>query len=120
VVVYRATNATSITDHGRWQYAEVKVGDARYKSLAEVTARAKTIVSGNTTGANVEGQQGRALPEEQYRVSWVADRVPVIGGVKAHLLPGFVVTLDLWTFSTDSGVTPFELKVPLRSVTITF
>lgn len=120
VVAARRENADSIAAHGRWQTAEVRVGDTRYQSQDEVDARANVIVDGNVEGTTTEGQQGLALPETQYRLTWFAHRVPRSGGVPQHLYPGMVTTINLWSFSEDGGATPFTLTVPLRSVEITF
>ncbi len=120
VVFDRRENATSITDHGRWQIGEVKVGDADYKSQAEVTARAKVIVDGNESGTFAEGSQGLVNPEKQFRCTWFSTEVPEDGGNPVHLVPGFVVPIRLYVFSDDGGVTPFAVDLPLRQVSINF
>jgi hypothetical protein len=118
VVASRRTNATSVTDHGRWQYAEVRVGDLKIQ--AQTDARANVIVSGNVTGSTVDGQQGIALPEQTYKLTWNSTRTPVVGGVPQTLYPGQVVPLELWTFSQDGGATPWSVSVPCRSIDISY
>lgn len=110
----RSQNATSIADHGRWQYAETKFGELR--SQGEVTARANVIVSGNTTGA-VGGDTARGLSVEQKqaRLAWYAHDAP--SGV--HLRAGQVVTITMNTL-TEDNVNPLEIVVPLRTMRISF
>lgn len=121
VVFARKQNSTSITNHGRWQVAENRVGDQWYKSQAEVTGRANVIVNGNESGTDpVEGSQGLVNPERQFRATWLSVDVPESGGNPVHLRPGQVVPIQLWVFSTDGGTTPFEVDLPLRQVTISF
>jgi hypothetical protein len=112
------TAGSSIDKHGRWQLAEVRVGDL--KILDQVKARARVIVSGNTTGSTTEGQQGVSEPEKQYKLTWHAHRAPKVGGVPQTIYPGEVVTLELWTFSEDGGSTPWTIDVPCRSIDISF
>ncbi len=114
VVFARRENSTSISDHGRWQVGEVRVGEANYKIQSEVTGRANTIVDGNESGTFEEGSQGMVNPEKQFRCTWFNVDVP------SHLRPGEVVPINLWVFSDDAGVTPFEVSLPLRQLTITF
>jgi len=120
VVFDRRTNSTSITNHGRWQIAENRVGDAKFKILAQVTARAKVIVDGNESGTTIQGSQGLVNPEDQFRCTWFNTGVPVSGGSPVHLVPGLVVPIELWVFSQDAGVHPFLVNLPLRQVRITF
>lgn len=120
VVFDRETNSGSITAHNRWQTAEVRVGDANYKIQAEVTARARVIVNGNESGTFAEGSQGLVNPERQFRCTWYSTHVPKVAGVPVHLKPAQVVPIELWVFSADGGTTPFEVTLPLRSITITF
>lgn len=115
----RKENATSITDHGRWQYAEVKIGELKNQGM--VTARANVIVSGNTTGA-VGGDTSRGLgvDQKQVRLSWFAHDVPDLLGAKVHQRAGNVVTITMYTMTEDEGVTPLVLVLPLRSIKVTF
>ena len=67
------------------------------------------------------GSQGLVNPEDQYTLTWFAHDVPLDnGGVRQHLIPGAVTTLNLWSFSEDGGVHPFAIDVPMRQVRITF
>ena len=118
VVFSRRTNSTSVTDHGRWQYAEVRVGDLKIQ--AQTDARANVIVSGNVTGSTTDGQQGIALPEQTYKLTWTSMRSPRVAGVPQTIYPGDVTTIELWTFSTDGGSTPWTVSVPCRSIDISF
>ena len=120
VVFYRRENAASISAHGRWQVGEVRVGEEYYKSLAEVTARAKVIVDGNESGTATEGTQGLVNPEKQFRCTWFSTNVPEDSGDPVHLIPGQVVPIRLYVFSDDGGVTPFAVDLPLRQVSISF
>lgn len=120
VVFARRENATSITAHKRWQVGEVRVGEANYKSSAEVTARAKVIVDGNESGTFAEGSKGLVNPEKQFRCTWFSTDVPEDGGDPVHLRPSQVVPIRLWVFSDDGGATPFAVDLPLRQLNITF
>ena len=117
-VFKRAQNATSITDHGRWQIPEVRFGDLR--TQGEVTARANVIVSGNTTGAvGGDTSRGLAVDENQIKCVWFAHDVPLDGPDRAHLRAADVVTFTMYVMS-ENGVDPFVITLPLRSVRITF
>jgi hypothetical protein len=121
IVFAHASNSTSITDNGRWQMGESHPGEDRFKSTAEVTARANALISGSTSGTSpVTGAQGLVNPDRQYVLTWFAHDVPISGGIRQHLIPGMVTTFNLWSFSEDSGVTPYVIDVPLRQVKITF
>jgi hypothetical protein len=114
-------NQTSIDTHGRWQLAEAHPGEELYKSQVQVDSRANALISGDTSGTSpVTGSQGLVNPDTQYTLTWFAHDVPMDGGVRQHLIPGNVTTLNLWSFSEDNGVTPFAIDVPLRQVRITF
>lgn len=116
VVFSRRQNATSISEHGRWQVGEVLVGNADYKSQAEVDARAKVIVDGNESGTFAEGSKGLVNPEQQFKAIWFGINAPSA----QHLKPGDVAPIDLWVFSEDAGATPFTVNLPLRQITVTF
>lgn len=120
VVFARRENATSITNHGRWQVGEVRVGEANYKNSAEVTGRAKVIVDGNESGTFAEGSKGLVNPEKQFRCTWFSTDVPEVAGDPVHLRPSQVVPIRLWVFSDDAGATPFAVDLPLRQLNITF
>lgn len=110
IVFARRDNATSIANHGRWQLAEVHVGEENYRIQAEVTARAQVIVDGDESGVFAEGSKGLVNPEIQFKGTWFGN--DVIGGT--HLVPGEVVPITLEVFSA----TPINL--PLRQAIITF
>jgi len=121
IVMAHKSNATSITDNGRWQLAENHPGEDRFKSSAEVTARANALISGSTSGTSpVTGAQGLVNPDRQFVLTWFSHDVPISGGERQQLIPGMVTTLNLWSFSEDSGATPYTINVPLRQVKITF
>lgn len=116
-VFARRQNATSISDHGRWQYPETHFGDQNFASQTQVDVRASVIVNGQP--GNVGGNINRGLSNEQWRVTlkWHAKDVPLVSGTRDHLKVGNLVTLDLQTF----GLTGVEaLVLPLRQVKITF
>jgi hypothetical protein len=116
-VFARSSNAGSITDHGRWQYAETRFGDLR--SQGEVKARANVIVSGNTTGAS-GGDTARGLAVEQFqaRLAWFGHDVPLLSGSRSHLMPGMVVTMTMYVLGVSPD--PLVLILPLRTVKISF
>ena len=117
-VFKRATNAGSVTDHGRWQYAEVKIGELKDQGM--VTARANVIVSGNTTGSvGGDTARGLAVDQKQCRVAWFAHKVPQLAGEPVHLRAGQVVTITMYTL-TEDGINPLVLVLPLRTMKITF
>jgi hypothetical protein len=112
----RSQNASSISSHGRWQYAEVRFGDLKIQG--EVTARANVIVSGNTTGA-VGGDTLRGMSVEQYQVRcvWFGHDVPKVGGNRAHLRPGYVTKFFMYVHGDGS---PRVYHLPIRSVRVSF
>ena len=116
IVFARRQNATSQTNHGRWQLAEVNVGAEGYKTQAQVDARANVIVDGNESGVNQNGSRGLLNPEAQFKCTWFGKDVPAAN----HMRPGDVASIELWVFSTDNGATPFTVDLPLRQVTISF
>lgn len=119
IVFDRRENTTSITNHGRWQVGEVHTGEEGFKLQAGVTARAKSIVDGNFSGTYVTGSKGLVNPEEQFRCTWFSNKVP-IDGTFVHLQPGSATPIELWVFSDDGGVTPYQTTLPLRQLSITF
>jgi len=120
VRVAHKDNTDSIDAHGLWQMAEAHPGEEGYKSQGEVDARANALISGDTSGTGSMGTQGLVNPDTQYSLTWFAHDVPLDGGVRQHLIPGNVTTLNLWSFSNDGGITPFAIDVPLRQVRVTF
>lgn len=118
----RRTNATTVSQYGRWQLAEPRFGELG--SQLEVNARAESIVppDGTDLPPGVDPVDGvirnRSKPNKTVRLSWFAHDVPKLGGVREHLSPGDVVTIVLYTFG--GGVEPLILTLPLRKVTISF
>jgi hypothetical protein len=121
IVLAHKSNSTSITDNGRWQLAENHPGEDRFKTQAQVDARANALISGSTSGTSpVTGAQGLVNPDRQFVLTWFSHDVPKSLGVRQQLIPGMVTTFNLWSFSEDDGVTPYVIAVPLRQVKITF
>lgn len=119
VVFARAQNSTSITDHSRWQMAEIQVNNPNYLSEAQVQVRADNIVNG-LSGADERGVS-RGLGEPQWNVSlsWFSHDVPLLGGNRDHIIPGQLVTM--YWFSLGSSLSnPLFTVLPLRSVRINF
>jgi len=120
VLFARETNSTSVTDHGRWQWAETHFGDAlNYSSQAEVDLRAKVIVKGQTGNRVYDQNRGLQNPNETYTVAWHHTQVPKSGGVFQFIKPGDLTTLDLHVFGrTVEGADPIIL--PCRSIAVSF
>lgn len=116
VVFARRENATSISNHNRWQLAEVHLGETGFKTQTGVTARANIIVDGDASGTGSTGTKGLVNPEAQFRATWFGHDVPS----NNHLKPGDVTPIDLWVFSEDGGTTPYSVDLPLRSVNVSF
>ena len=112
-VFHRSQNATSISDHGRWQHAETHFGETLYKSTAGVTAVADAIIDG-PPGTDATGQQkGLKYPQWSFTFTWYSDQVPDLSGVPDHIRPGDLVTVNLSVF----GVTKL---LPVRTLRISF
>lgn len=121
VVFARRYNADSIAEYGRWQTAENHVGEGdMYNVESGVIARANVIVDGSTSGSSGGITKGRVYPDRQFKATWFSMDVPKVGGVPVHLVPGYVVPIELYVFSEDGGVTPYTQNVPLRQASITF
>ncbi len=109
----REQDATSISDHGRWQHAETHFGEQWYKTSAGVTAAAQAILNG-PPGADATGQEkGLKNAQWQFTFTWFSNRVPTLSGVRNHIVAGDLVTIELSTF----GVTRL---LPVRSITTSF
>lgn len=118
-VFSRKQNATSISTHNRWQYPEVRFGDLKTQGM--VAARANVIVSGNTTGAvGGDASRGLSVDQKQVRLAWFGHDVPELASVKAHLKPGDIVTMTMYTLTEDGGLNPLVITVPLRTIKISF
>lgn len=113
----RVQDATSITDHGRWQVGETHFGESGYGLVAGPLARANVIVKGPPgVGVGIGGayeQKGMRYSQWSFRFVWHDKDIPEIIGVKDYLHPGDLVTIELETF----GVTKL---LPLRSLRMTF
>lgn len=121
VVLAHRDNDGSVAAHGRWQMAELHPGETGYKTQTSVNSRANALISGVTSGtAAVTGAQGLVNPDQQYTLTWFGHDVPLVGNVRQHLIPGDVTTFHLWSFSSDGGVTPFTVNLPMRQMRITF
>lgn len=118
LVFGREQNSTSIADHGRWQYAEIKPNDPSYFSEAQVEKRAQLIVSG-ISGTDERGLS-RGLHRPSWRVSleWFGHDVPHLGGEPDHLRPGDLVSFFFYALGTNNM--PLILTLPLRSITVKF
>jgi hypothetical protein len=117
-VFARDKNDTSITDHGRWQWAETHFGDTNYASQEEVTQRAEAIVQGRTGDTIYEQNRGLQNPNKTYRMSWFNRGVPESGGVADVIMPSELATLKLHVFG--DGVDPLIVVLPCRQVDISF
>lgn len=112
-VFHRSTDATSISDHGRWQHAETHFGETLYKSTAGVTAVADAIIDG-PPGTDATGQQkGLKYPQWQFTFTWFSDDVPTLSGTPDHIRAGDIVTVNLSVF----GVTKL---LPVRTLRVSF
>jgi hypothetical protein len=114
VVFWREQNATSISNHGRWQLGETHFGEDGYKldpiehpTTSGVRIRANRIVNG-PMGDNT----GMKDPQWQIKLTWYGRKVPS----NNHLWPGQLVNIALSTMG--SPLTPMVL--PLRSVDVSF
>lgn len=125
-VFARSTNPTSITQHGRFQHAEIHFGEEKggLGVQSGVTALAEAIVVGPgdpyvTPGTSGGITHNQSTPEWHIKLSWFAHDVPSDGVVKIHLTPGDIVTIILYVHG--SGATrPLVLTLPLRSIDISF
>lgn len=109
---YRKQDATSIANHGRWQFAEANLGAPGYKLPGSVKARAIAIVEGVALGTTPTPEinisnVGQKNEQWQLHFAWFGHRVP------ERLVPGDIVPITLSLFGETR-------KLPLRSVTITF
>lgn len=112
-VFARETDATSISDHGRWQTGETHFGERLFSIQDQVDARASVIVNG-PPGADVTGaQKGLKNPQWQFEFTWFSADVPLLSGSPDHIVPGDIVTIDLTVFTVTK-------LLPLRELRITF
>lgn len=110
-VFARETNATSITDHKRWQVGETHFGERKYSIQAQVDARASVIVNG-PPGADITGQQkGLRFPQWEFRFTWFSVDVPELSGTPDHIRAGDLVTINLSVFSVTKLLPVRELRI---------
>jgi hypothetical protein len=110
-VFSRSEDATSITDHHRWQTAETHFGERLYSIQAQVDARSDVIVNG-PPGADITGQQkGLKYPQWQFTFTWFSTDVPLLSGVPDHIRPGDIVNIGLDVFSVPQLLPVRELRI---------
>lgn len=115
-VVGHVDNSTSISDHGRWQYAETHFGEVNFKNQAGVDARANVIVTDNVAGTDPGGTtRGFVRPQYSVKLTWFDRNVPVDPntGFRAHLVAGMLVPFEFSTLG-------ISLVLPMRSIRVTF
>lgn len=119
-VFARRQNTDSIDDHLRLQVAETHFGETGFKTQAGVNARANVLISGNTTGTDINGvQRGASVPQYQIRLAWFGHDVPEQGGNRVHIRPPQVVTFIVYTMGSDASH-PLVMALPCRQVRISF
>jgi len=109
----RATNTTSIAEHGRWQIPERHFGEVGFFESSGCTVRAKVIVYGDP-GAAGDGfddqNRGLQFPQKNVRLTWFSGQTPTA------LTAGSVVDVVLNVFGSPA----IALSLPVRSISITF
>ena len=117
-VFAREENTASIDDHYRWQLAETHFGEDGYKLQEGVDVRADIIVNGPPGAVAADQNRGLKYPQWNFRHVWFAHQVPTLSGVRNHITPGSLVTIQLVVFGPDGS--PLVQLLPLRSVAISF
>lgn len=117
-VFAREDNATSITNHGRWQYAEQHFGELGFGIQSGVDTRADLIVNGPPGAVGADQNRGLRYPQWEVTCQWWAHNVPTKSGIRDHIIPGELVTFSFEVFG-ESG-DPMVLLLPLRTVRISF
>jgi len=103
-------------EFGRWQQAEMKVGQENYLTKGSVKNRAFVIVNGPPGKVPTKGVEGGFnKPVEMMKAAWFAHDVPS----SEHLRPGFIQDFILYTHGADAAH-PLITTLPLRSMKITF
>lgn len=99
--------------YGRWQVGEVHTEGGMYGNLNGVKARANVIING-PSGTSVKGEtKGLSRPIWQFSFSWRAWQVPMLSGVRNHILAGDIIRIELAAFD----VAQFA---PCRTMRVTF
>lgn len=128
-VFARATDPDLEDLHSKWQHAETHFGETSFKTQTGVDIRANMIVFGNADGdpsgaepgsVSGEGPRGLRFPQWAYNFAWHTRNVPLLSGSPRHIFPGDLVSIQLWAYSQDEGVTPFTKLLPLRSLALSF
>lgn len=115
-VVGHVDNATSIDDHGLWQYAETHFGEGAFKIQAGVDARANVIVTDNVAGTDPGGvTRGYVRPQYSVKLTWFDRNVPFMpeDTLRAHLVAGMLVPFSFETLG-------ISLTLPMRQIKLTF
>lgn len=112
-VFAREEASTSITDHGRWQHAEVHFGERGYRTQVGVDSAAEAIVHGPPGTVGTGQEKGLKYSQWQFSFTWFSNDVPLLSGVPDHIRPGDLVTINLSAFSVT------KLR-PLRTLRISF
>jgi hypothetical protein len=104
-----------ITTYGRWQIGEEHAGESNYLTQESVNARAKIIINGPTGAVPTHGLEGGfSRPLERFLCTWFAHDVPDF----EHIRPGYIQ--DIILYSQGTLANPLVLRLPLRSMQISF
>jgi len=104
-----------IATYGRWQVAEERAGQNNYLTQFSVNKRAKIMIMGPTGVPPTQGLEGGfSAPLQSFDCTWFAHDVPG----KQHIVPGSIVDIILYSQGTPGH--PMYVRLPLRSMSITF
>jgi len=118
VIFSRVQDATSISDHGRWQLGELHFGEQGYGIQSGLDTYADKIVNGPPGAVGADQERGLKFTQWSITLVWFAHEVPLLSGVPDHIYPGYLSTIELKTFGPFGD--PFLQLMPLRNVAITF
>lgn len=105
-----------INSFGRWEYAEMNIGQENYLAKGSVKNRAFVIINGPPGVVPTYGiEGGKSVPIRGMTASWFAHDVP--NG--DHLRPGYLHDFVLYTQGGGPS-NPLIVTLPLRSVRISF
>lgn len=108
IVFKRVTDATSVSDHGRWQLGENKAGQDGYLIQSQIDAAANAYVFGGEDASSyVTGSLGHNVVESMFEAEWFLHMVPGIA------YPGYLFPINMTAFGVST-------TLPLRSTTTTF